>query len=765
MKKLAHGVCAYSHNEKILGNNTMQIYSLLQRHVTTKALNLVCGALTGYAVYVNFYRIELLQMIIYKAVVGNLLAPIQILTFFIFPAILSMFFIEKFYYIKCGKNSNSAEYCRIMLPLLGMAIFLIIPVNFWCPLIFIFIVGIVAFRYAAAYFSAMPEDYHPQAETSRNLRICLSIFLLGMIASGFYMQYVGLNVLYLLYYDWGVYAGVADNVLRGNGFVLYKGGMSFLGSHFSPASILMLVPYIWVFYSKYAIFLLNSLLLYSCVPLIYCLARNKKIPEFQALLLAGCVIFSPSLANMNLTLFYGFHDIYFFMPMLIIFFIFYEKGKYVAAFSVFALTLLIKETVPVFWVGMGIAFVLYGRRKAGFWMILVGVIYWLTVVKLVIPWISGQTVYDYADRFKYLGTSFWGIALSPVFNPSLFWGHLFRPQCVFFGILLFIPLFLFCLNRSVLLTGGIISFVFICLQSSDQLQNISMQYQAEILTLIFINCVFVLEKFNHSEERNLPFIKLLATPATPNCRSVLTNAMLSGTVITSLLSFYFFGQSVISKNSFLLIMNEKNWSNEIAQIKTLVPENVPINATMNIAGHFLLRNEVYPQLTPVQDYVLIDLNADIESQKEIDQLRKKILADGYKVIFNKEAQEKHIVLFAKTVSQSQSLPDSIFTLKNESEWDLCGTTVAISNHDFKLKGSIQGRVLRLYIRPAKSLKYDATIAIKLGDIFFNNHFGNGVTPAFNVGTNQVFIMTVQLPDTLDMRNKFKIEIIPRSVID
>ena len=746
----------------------MQISTLFQRPAAIKAFNLICGALTGYAVYVNFYQIKLMDVFLYKAVTTQIpLPPAYILAFFILPAILCLFMLEKFYYKKCGDAAKS-EYCRIMLPLAGLAVFLVIPANFWGPVIFIFIAGIVVFRYAAACFAAQSDPViQMKAKTIRNIRFYLLVILLGMIANGFCMQYFGLDALYLIYYDWGVYLSVTDNVLKGNGFVTNAGESSFLGSHFSPASILMLAPYLWLFYSKYALFILNSILLYSCGPMIYYFARSRRIPESQALLLAGCVIFSPSLINMNLTLFYGFHDIYFFMPLLILFFILYEKGRYVPAFAVFGLTLLIKETVPPFWVGMGIAFLLYDRRKAGLWMIVTGVAYWLTVVKLVIPRISGQAVYDYSSRFDYLGHSLWEIALSPLLKPELFWGHLFRPECIFFGILLLLPLFLLCLSRPLLLVGGIVSFVFICLQSSNQLQNICMQYQTEILALIFVNCVLALEKLNNAGELNLPLIRFLASPGAADCRSALGNAAMIGTIATSLLAFYFFGLSLIGKNSYEPIFDRRSWSGEIADIKALIPEKVPLNATMDLAGHFMLRNEVYPQLTPLQNYVLMNLNTEFANKQEMDRLRRKILLDGYKVIYSAASHGKHLVLYAKT--SMQSLPDNIFMLKNENEWDHCGDSVDIDNPDFKVRIKVQDKILKTYIRPAAQLKCDANISIALVQnndaLLFNSVFGNGVTPAFNSRPDQVYVMTETLPGDWDACDNLQVKITSRPAVE
>ena len=156
----------------------MQISALFQRPAAIKAFNLICGALTGYAVYVNFYQIKLMDMFLYKAVTEKIpLSPVYILAFFILPSVLCMFLLEKFYYKKCG-NTADAEYCRIMLPLAGLAVFPVLPANFWCPVIFIFITGIVVFRYAAACFAAQPDAVIGlKAKTVRNLRVYLIILL------------------------------------------------------------------------------------------------------------------------------------------------------------------------------------------------------------------------------------------------------------------------------------------------------------------------------------------------------------------------------------------------------------------------------------------------------------------------------------------------------------------------------------------------------------------------------------------------------------
>jgi len=104
--------------------------------------------------------------------------------------------------------------------------------------------------------------------------------------------------------------------------------------------------------------------------------------------------------------------------------------------------------------------------------------------------------------------------------------------------------------------------------------------------------------------------------------------VMTGTIATSLLAFYFFGQCLLGKNSYELIFDKRSWSGEIAEIKALIPEKIPLNATIDLAGHFILRNEVYARFTPLQNYVLMDLNTVFADKKEMDCLRRKILLDG-----------------------------------------------------------------------------------------------------------------------------------------
>ena len=161
---------------------------------------------------------------------------------------------------------------------------------------------------------------------------------------------------------------MAHNTAQGDWFLVKTNPhkyFNFLGSHFSPSSILMLALSVKIFTTIKAFFLFNSIVLYLNVPLAFCLARVKKLPVASALILALCTLLSPSLVNLNLTTFNGFHPIIFMMPILILFFIFLEKNWIIPAVLVFIFSLTIKESVAVFWVGMGIALFFFWAQKIG----------------------------------------------------------------------------------------------------------------------------------------------------------------------------------------------------------------------------------------------------------------------------------------------------------------------------------------------------------------------------------------------------------------
>ncbi len=657
---------------------------------------------------------------------------------------------------------------RFMLAILPGILLLplpLFPAGIWQILLVIVIYSLVGYRIALLF----PERRAPKFLNRQPVSMVLMFCLTGVaVLYGLSMQLISMRTLSMLYWDWGVYYDVAANTLRGKWFITSEGGNNFLGEHFCPGAILLLCPWVWMFPSYKAFFLLNSLVLYSVPVGIYFFARVKKLSPAVSLILASCTVLSPSLANLNVTLMYGFHSIYLFMPLLVLFFIFYEKKKFIPAFIIFLFSLTIKETVPVFWVCMGFILAVRGDRRQGALIFIIALVYWFSVVKMVIPAISGVNHYNYVGRFGQLGNSIFAIGLSPILKPVAFWGSLFRGHCVYFVLMLLVPAFFLTLSRPLLLLGGALTVMFICLQDSDQLQNIAMQYQAEVVALVWINAVIAFRSILKRGD-NI-WIRLLNWGITGFSKRRVATGMLAATLISSLMAWYFFGQSHIGKNNFSRIVSRYDWSGEIAELEKLIPPDAGMNATRFLSGHFISRNRVYPNFNELQDYVLLDLTCFMYDHEALDDVRKELIKCGYRVIYHKSAANKVLVLYAKNSKYPRIKPE-LYSI-TDNDWNNFGENIRLADNiskDFEVKtrnvenDTFRGNVVS--IRLLGKVDYDVNVNIIYSDEKNNKSlltvFGNGAVPAFIARPGDVFVINCPRPEGIDVNAGFVVKLVPR----
>ena len=116
--------------------------------------------------------------------------------------------------------------------------------------------------------------------------------------------------------------------------------------------------------------------------------------------------------------------------------------------------MLIKEEAAIV-VGMfGFYMALFEhRRVAGISLAVFAISYFFLATSTLIPAISGQ---PYAmTRFFYdLGHTKWDIFLSPISKPAVFWGKIFEPSSLYFGVALLGPLLFLPMRKpSVLFIG------------------------------------------------------------------------------------------------------------------------------------------------------------------------------------------------------------------------------------------------------------------------------------------------------------------------
>ena len=704
--------------------------------------------LTGNAVYTVIYKLSKLSPILYQVNDREGLPFSQMVLCFILPAIA----VFGCLYHHIHKNRlNFETYILSMLPLTAYAVYFFLPNGYWSPFLFTLILGLTVYRICLIGTPEEDDSETPGNGYGKPLLI-LSVICLTFAGYGYYMQNTALNVMYLTYNNWGCYVNTAYNTYHGQWFMNDESGVNFLATHFSPATFLLLGPYVCLFPSVKAVFILNSCLLYSMPVFLFWFAYKMKLSPKTAFILGFAMVFSPSLANMNLSLFYGFHSIFLFLPFLMMFFIFFESKKYYLAFALFGLSLFIKETIPVFWFGIGIVFFLKGHKKSGIWISLVSIVYWIIVIKVVQPWISGDNVYDYSNRYMQLGGSLTEIALSPIMNPQAFWSSLFRPSSIFFILSLLLPVFYLTLSRPLLLLGASFTIVFICLQAISQFVTICLHYQAETVVLIFINAVFAAQALKERRD-SLWFSGLQSGLKEHFSSGKKLSAVLNATVVTAVLCWYFLGQSAIGKYSFKFIEDMPDMTAEMEQIKKIIPPEVPMNATMHTAAHFLLRNKVSPWMTPIYgNYFVMDLRHGYHHADDLDRTRAELLGTGrWKPVYAKPVNVRHFVVFKE---YDQPVEQPKLPVLTDKQWAGCGAPLPVDLKDFSARCRIISQNRRTFVRIAVRVNKPVAYDVNMEIIMFNGRdksdlwdvFGRGIVPAFNCIPGSVYIMDYPLPE-------------------
>jgi len=723
-------------------------------------LSLFAGAILGYAVYLNTYLLDGLGIITYEYMLkADMPSPFTGCYF----GILGILFITALYGV-CRKASPVVFDWKILgtalLPLLILFPTFFFQVGFYSPMIFTVVMGITVFRLALVL--PLKEKWKPEISNRTGLLIILLLFA-AVVCWFAYIQQRAVNILFLSYHDWGLYFNIIDNTLKGKWFYSDFAEESFLYSHFEPGMVLLLAPYVWLFRNPAMFFILTSALLFCGGVFVYLFARKLKISVRAALALACCTLLFPSLSNMNIALFYGFHSLYVAIPLILLYFYWFENKNYTAAFCIFLVSLTIKETVAVFWVGLGLVYLISGRKKIGMLMIVVACAYFLTIVKVVIPAISPRGAYDYSNRYTEYGGSFLDILLSPVIRPGVFWGMLFRPHCIAFVSLLIIPLFTLLLSRPRLLLAGSITITFICLQANDQLQNIAIWYQSECVALLFaclvLNYRWLLDSYLHKIN---PWFSALAWKIDlDRFRHKLPAAVILSLLTTACFSHYFYGLSITGKNSVMPVLGAERCDAELRQVLQIIPPGAEVSSTSKVAAHMVLTNPILGKTT--KDYAVFDVNDPI-NVRFADVPRCKLLKNkNFNLIANQKFKGHQILIFRR--EPQQPLKPTVVYIP-ENKWGAIGHEIPTTNPNFAIRGGITDsngqRNAFFFIRLLHKVDIDVEADIQLYDgkklIYERFLFGDAVYPACFASPGECFPISISIPGDFGQLQSFSVEI-------
>ncbi len=606
------------------------------------------------------------------------------------------------------KRVSSAVVIVIALALLS-AVYQIDPLDFkveagdWfiLPAHTLSILTLISITGLAVYWG----DWRPKISVKWGWGL-LGALLVFCVINSFRLQIVALDKLELFFLDWGIYLDVGRNTLLGKYFVTNETGGNFMGSHFEPLTILLVVIFN-AFSSPYPFFLFTSLLLYANVPMIYYLARVKQVDKGPALALAALTALSVSLGWLGFARGYGFHDIYLFMPLLIAYFILLETKHFRWAWMAVIAAFLLKETTPVIFAGLGIVFVITGQRRRGVALFLLSTVYWLTVVKLVMPQFAAQKSYSMLDNFSHLGGSVFEVMLSPLTRPGAFWGSLLKGDIIAFVWMLILPTVLLWYRRPWLVLAGAISLGFVCVQKGDWLKSLGMQHHADALMLFYIAAVY-----GYSVYQN---------------KRALTVSM-----AMAALCFYCFMPLKMgpSHKTWEELHAAPGWTGAMGELKNIIPPKADITTSIRPGAHFMPRNFVYCNLTDIRlsDYFILDLNSKYEDIGRFDKLRGYLVQNGYQVIFARHQQNRTVIALAKAGLAPDVTPSAFADKALKTEDGVFDNPYCLAVFEAP----------NLYLQLKQPVKSDLAVKIN-GE---ERIFADGKIPAYLCNPDQVIQMPV-----------------------
>lgn len=306
------------------------------------------------------------------------LIPVSVLGMLVAPLVAMLHFAPKRSY-----TEKLIVFNRITWPILILLpALLCFRYNYWIILLTLLVGSILVFRIAliTRWNNCSPRKL---MMSKTGILLILLLFVAGT-AWGFHMQQQAFNSLFLLFADWGVYASGYLNLASGNGIQLIDFFVN--AGHWNPLANLTMSAAIWIFPHEKTIFLINSLLIASAAPLAYWLSRSFRLPTIVALLIGMLALINPVFSNQHLALFYGFHPIYFFIPVLFGFFIFKQINCRAGMVAMFIVSLFVQETVLVYWAGYAIYLALCHRLYArGSVLFVFSVATFLLLSSVVIP--------------------------------------------------------------------------------------------------------------------------------------------------------------------------------------------------------------------------------------------------------------------------------------------------------------------------------------------------------------------------------------------
>ncbi len=615
-----------------------------------------------------------------------------------------------------GKGSRMERVCmweKITRP--ALLLYLVPCGTFPGILIAVAVIALVVFNLAGQWRKSLPElpeKYGTAIAVAGGVIVAVW---------GYYLQTRAYDTLHFIWGDWNQYVEHYLHLLSGKAtLVQWCAG----AGHWNFGVNLVMTTLLKLWYAPDTVFIVNALCIASVVPLGYWLSRKCNLSSWMSAVLLVLTVFNPVLSNQYLSLFYGFHPIVFFVPLLMGFFIAREyENRYLMA-ACFLLSLLVQETVCIFWAGYAVYLVCCKRWKSGIALFaaMVGLFFFFS--SAVIPAAHGAENYSQMFHYSQLGSTMGEVLLSPVIRPGAFWGTVFDRSSVCFALAVFVPLLFGIIYKPLMLISILPIFAGVILQSSPDVKSVMLQYGLECTVFAVIVMILNLKRLYPEVRR-------------PAVCAVLASTLLCGWML---------GMVPGSQGLLKRLMNRPSGVEVMNFFDQAAGNAKRIAATGRIRGQFQFQRPTAP-LTDIRpgDAVIIDLHdKGIEDGKRISALRKKLAADLRAVPVTYAIWKNHTIVMFRILPQPvprpavpwlRPVPEEIFAKAG-------GRSVLRKDGDFELRyARIKDKnVYRLYLKKAQS--EDIELSIRQSNKTDTTEaviaFGNGLFPAYSVKPGTMF---------------------------
>lgn len=263
-----------------------------------------------------------------------------------------------------------------------------------------------------------------------------------------------------------------------------------------------------VFPSVYILLFSQSFsLCLTSIPLWF-LCKSKEISDRNSLLIILCWLFQPVVFNINL---FDFHPEVWAMPLLVLFYLFEKKKKFLLCLLVAFFILGTRDGLVLLIFGLGIEQFLKKRFWFSLGLFFTSSIWFIFLNNFAFPALNGDKGTVMAlSRYQAYGSNFSEIILNILLQPNLLLSNIDWEGSFFYLFILFLPVLFFLRRISFqTLVVSIPLLVTNILSDSNAQRDLVHQYSLPISLIIIISLINGFQKHNHYFRYNFRLIWIL----------------------------------------------------------------------------------------------------------------------------------------------------------------------------------------------------------------------------------------------------------------